>query len=197
MEENGTSEKVDRLLMGMPRWRKEIVALRRLILDCGLVEDLKWGWPCYALDGSNVVLIHGFKTYCAVLFFKGALMQDPEGILVRQTENVQAARQIRFENLDEIRLKKTALKAYVLQAMEVKRAGGKIAFRKTSDFPMPEEFSARLEGIPELKAAFEALTPGRQRAYLLHFSSARQSATRQARIDKCMPKILEGKGLTD
>ena len=197
MANGRTNPKVDALLDRTTEWRQEIEALRKIILDCGLTEDFKWGWPCYSVDKKNVVLIHGFKDYCALLLFKGALMQDPEGILIQQTENVQAARQIRFSGLDEIKRMDNILKAYIHQAAEVEKAGLKVDFKKTTEFPMPEEFQDRLDAMPELKRAFEALTPGRQRGYLLHFSSAKQSATRQARIEKCMPGILEGKGLQD
>ena len=197
MANGRTNPKVDALLDRTTEWRQEIEALRKIILDCGLTEDFKWGWPCYSVDKKNVVLIHGFKDYCALLLFKGALMKDPEGILVQQTENVQAARQIRFSGLDEIKRMDNILKAYIYQAAEVEKAGLKVDFKKTTEFPMPEEFQDRLDAMPELKKAFEALTPGRQRGYLLHFSSAKQSATRQARIEKCMPGILEGKGLQD
>lgn len=197
MANGRTNPKVDALLDRTTEWRQEIEALRKIILVCGLTEDFKWGWPCYSLDKKNVVLIHGFKDYCALLLFKGALMQDPEGILIQQTENVQAARQIRFSGLDEIKRMDNILKAYIYQAAEVEKAGLKVDFKKTTEFPMPEEFQDRLDAMPELKKAFEALTPGRQRGYLLHFSSAKRSATRQARIEKCMPGILEGKGLQD
>ena len=197
MANGRTNPKVDAFLDRTTEWRREIEALRKIILDCGLTEDFKWGWPCYSADKKNVVLIHGFKDYCALLLFKGALMQDPEGILIQQTENVQAARQIRFSGLDEIKRMDNILKAYIHQAAEVEKAGLKVDFKKTTEFPMPEEFQDRLDAMPELKKAFEALTPGRQRGYLLHFSSAKRSATRQARIEKCMPGILEGKGLQD
>ncbi|WP_234811196.1 YdeI/OmpD-associated family protein [Xaviernesmea oryzae] len=189
--------KVDDCLSKVEKWREEFERLRAIILDCGLTEELKWGWPCYTLDKANIVLMHGFKEYCALLFFKGALMKDTNGILVQQTENVQAGRQIRFAGAHEIAQMEPILKAYIREAVEVEKAGLKMEFRKTSEFAMPEEFQAKLDEIPALKTAFEALTPGRQRAYLLHFSSAKQSRTREARVEKCMPRILDGKGLDD
>lgn len=189
--------KVDDCLSKVEKWREEFERLRAIILDCGLTEELKWGWPCYTLDKANIVLMHGFKEYCALLFFKGALMKDTNGILVQQTENVQAGRQIRFAGAHEIAQMEPILKAYIREAVAVEKAGLKMDFKRTAEFAMPDEFRARLAEIPALKTAFEALTPGRQRAYLLHFSSAKQSKTREARIEKCMPQILEGKGLDD
>lgn len=189
--------RVDKVLGKAKQWRTEFAALRKLILDCGLDEDLKWGQPCYSLDGANIVLIHGFKEYCALLFMKGVLMKDPKGILIQQTENVQSARQIRFKNLREIVGLKTALKAYVREAIRVEKSGAKVALKKTSEFAMPEEFKNKLAANSKLKTAFEALTPGRQRGYLLYFSAAKQSATRESRIEKYLPQILNGKGLTD
>lgn len=197
MAKSDTNPKVDAFMDRTTEWRAEIEALRKIILDCQLTEDFKWGWPCYSIDKKNVVLIHGFKEYCALLLFKGALMKDPEKILVQQTENVQAARQIRFTGLDEIRRMDNILKAYIHQAVDVEKAGLKVDFKKTTEFSMPEEFQAKLDAMPELKTAFHALTPGRQRGYLLHFSSAKQAKTREARIEKCMPGILDGKGLDD
>ncbi|MET3613777.1 uncharacterized protein YdeI (YjbR/CyaY-like superfamily) [Rhizobium aquaticum] len=194
---NPTNPKVDAYLQRIDRWRAEWAALRAILLECPLTEDLKWGVPCYTLDGKNVVLIHGFKDYCALLFHKGALMQDPEGILIQQTDNVQSARQIRFTSLDEIQRMQNLLKTYIHDAIEVERAGLNVVRKTVAEFAMPEEFVAALDGDPGLKSAFEALTPGRQRAYLLHFSSAKQSATRQSRIEKCRPKIMAGKGLDD
>jgi uncharacterized protein YdeI (YjbR/CyaY-like superfamily) len=187
--------KVDAYLEREKTWRQEFEALRSILRDFDLTEDFKWGHPCYALGKSNIVLMHGFKEYCALLFFKGALMKDPSGILVQQTENVQAARQIRFTSADEIKRMANALKSYVQEAIDVERAGLKVEFKK--EFDIPEEFQSKLDERPELKTAFEALTPGRQRAYLLHFSGAKQSKTREARIEKCIPQILEGKGLDD
>jgi len=179
------------------KWQKETEKLRTIVLDCGLTEELKWGCPCYQFEKTNIVLIHVFKEYCALLFFKGALLADPNGILVQQTENVQAARQIRFTNLQEIVKMKTILKAYIYEAIEVEKAGLQVKLKKTSEFNMPEEFQKKLNKNKALKTAFEALTPGRQRAYLLHFSSPKQSTTRESRIEKCMQQILDGKGLND
>ena len=178
-------------------WQKEYEQLRKIALGCGLTEELKWGNPCYMEGKSNIVLIHGFKEYCALLFFKGALMSDPNGILIQQTENVQSARQIRFTNVKEITRLKAVLKSYIYQAIEVEKAGLKVAFKKSSEFPVVEEFQKKLDKQSKLKKAFEALTPGRQRAYLLHFAAAKQSATRESRIEKCIPQIMEGKGLND
>ncbi len=162
-----------------------------------MTEELKWGWPCYTLGKSNVVLIHGFKDYCALLFFKGALLKDPNGILIRQTENVQAGRQVRFTSVREIDELEAILKATIHEAIEVEKAGLKVDFKKASEFKMPEEFQNKLDENPALKAAFAALTPGRQRAYLLHFSAPKQSQTRASRIEKRLPQILDGKGLDD
>jgi len=189
--------KVDRFLSKAKKWREEFEKLRPIILDCGLTEELKWGVPCYTLQGKNIVLVHGFKEYCALLFFKGALLKDAKGILIQQTENVQAARQIRFSNVREIVEMKPVLRAYVQEAIEVEKAGLKVNLKKTSDFKIPEEFQKKLHEIPALKTAFDALTPGRQRAYLFHFSQPKQSKTRESRVEKCMPQILKGKGLGD
>ena len=179
------------------KWEKEMAKLKTIVRDCGLTEELKWGWPCYTFQKSNIVLIHGFKEYCALLFFKGALLNDPSGILIQQTKNVQSARQVRFTNVREIVKIAPILKTYIYEAIEVERAGLKVNLKKTSQFKIPEEFQNKLDKIPVLKKAFGALTPGRQRAYLLHFSSAKQSKTRESRIEKCLPMILEGKGLND
>lgn len=179
------------------KWQKEVNKLRTIVLGCQLTEDLKWGCPCYTLEEGNIVLIHTFKEYCALLFFKGALLKDPKGILIQQTKNVQAARQIRFTNLREIVERATAVKAYIHEAIEVEKAGQKVKLKKTSEFSMPDEFEVELNKLPALKTAFYALTPGRQRAYLLFFSTPKQSKTREARIEKCKRKILNGKGLTD
>lgn len=179
------------------QWQKEIELMRTIALDCGLDEVLKWGCPCYQYNGANVVLIHVFKEYCAFLFFKGALLQDPNGILIQQTENVQSARQIRFTNAKEIAQQKKILKAYIYEAIEVEKAGLKVKLKKTVDYPVPEEFQKQLNKKPALKKAFESLTPGRQRAYLFYFSQAKQAKTREARIQKYIPKILEGLGLED
>jgi len=197
MPEPKTSPKVDAFLARTDQWREEFEALRAIVLGCGLTEDLKWGQPCYASEGRNVVLIHGFKDYCALLFMKGALLKDPNGILIRQTENVQSARQIRFTNSGEIAQLEPALKAYVLEAIAVEKAGSKVARKTTADFPVADEFRAKLDALPALKAAFQALTPGRQRGYLLFFASAKQAKTREARVETCMPRILAGKGLDD
>ncbi|MCB0493826.1 MAG: YdeI/OmpD-associated family protein [Cyclobacteriaceae bacterium] len=178
------------------KWQKEYAQLRSILLACGLSEELKWGKPCYTFDGNNVVLIHGFKEYCALLFHKGALLKDTHGILVQQTENVQSARQIRFTHLKEIVKVKATLKAYVYEAIEIERAGLKVKMKKTTEFPMPLEFKEALKDR-ELKAAFEALTPGRQRGYLLYFSQAKQSKTRIARIEKSIPDIFDGKGYNE
>jgi uncharacterized protein YdeI (YjbR/CyaY-like superfamily) len=179
------------------KWQEEFVALRTIALSCGLDEDLKWGHPCYTLDGNNIVLMHGFKDYCAYLFFKGALLKDPKGILVQQTANVQAARQIRFTGLSEIMKLKTALKAYIKEAIDVEKKGLKVDYKKTKEFEMPDEFKSKLDKDAKLKKAFYSLTPGRQRGYLLYFSSAKQAATREARVKKYAPQILKGKGIDD
>ena len=179
------------------RWQAEFERLREIILDCQLTEVLKWMHPCYTLEDKNIVLIHGFKEYCAVLFFKGALLQDANGILVKQTENVQAERQVRFTNVQEIITMEPVLKAYILEAIEVEKAGLKVEYKKTTEFPVPDEFQSKLDDFPALKTAFEALTPGRQRAYILYFSQAKQSKTREARVEKCIERILDGKGLDD
>jgi uncharacterized protein YdeI (YjbR/CyaY-like superfamily) len=179
------------------KWQKELEQLRTIVLNCGLTEELKWGCPCYTFNNRNIVLIHVFKEYCALLFFKGVLLSDPGNILIQQTENVQAARQIRFVNTQEIMEKEGILKAYIYEAIEIERAGLKVKLKKTSDFKIPEEFQEKLNKMHALKTAFEALTPGRQRAYIFYFTQAKQSKTRQARIEKCIPKILDGKGLED
>jgi uncharacterized protein YdeI (YjbR/CyaY-like superfamily) len=179
------------------KWQKEIGKMRTIALDCGLTEELKWGCPCYTYENNNIVLIHVFKEYCAYLFFKGALLNDPAGILVQQTENVQAARQVRFTNVKDIVKQERTLKAYIYEAIEVERAGLKVKLKKTAAFKMPEEFQKKLDRMPSLKKAFEALTPGRQRGYLLYFSSAKQAKTREERVAKYMKQILKGKGLED
>lgn len=179
------------------QWQEELEKLRILMNDCGLTEDLKWGVPCYNFEKNNIVLIHTFKDYCAILFFKGALLKDTAGILIQQTKNVQAARQMRFTNVREILELEPLIKTYIKEAIEIEKAGLKVDFKKTEEYPVPEEFKQKLEEIPVLKTAFEALTPGRQRAYLLHFSAPKQSTTRQSRIEKCMEQILNGKGLND
>jgi uncharacterized protein YdeI (YjbR/CyaY-like superfamily) len=194
---NRMSPKVDGLLRKAKKWQEEFETLRQIILDSPLTEEVKWRQACYTLDGGNVVLIHGFKEYCALLFFKGALLKDPKAILIQQTENMQSARQIRFTNVREIVAMKPILKAYIQEAIEVEKAGLKVKLKKTSDFKVPEEFQKKLDEKPALKKAFAALTPGRQRGYLFYFSAAKQSTTREARVEKCMPQILKGKGLDD
>jgi uncharacterized protein YdeI (YjbR/CyaY-like superfamily) len=179
------------------QWQEEYEKLREICLDCGLTEELKWGCPCYVYKGGNIVLIHGFKEYCALLFFKGVLLNDPHCILVQQTENVQVTRQIRFANLLEIVEQESIIKAYIFEAIEVEKAGLKVELKKTAEFKMAEEFQTKLDAIPALKTAFEALTPGRQRGYLLYFSQAKQSKTRAERVEKYIPQILSGKGLDD
>lgn len=192
-----TNPKVEWYFAKGKKWQEEFVALRTIALSCGLEEELKWGHPCYTLNGNNIVLMHGFKDYCAYLFFKGALLKDPKGILVQQTANVQAARQTRFTNLAEIVKLKTVLKAYIKEAIEVEKKGLKVEYKKTKEFEMPDEFKSKLDKDAKLKKAFYLLTPGRQRGYLLYFSSAKQAATREARVKKFTPQILKGKGLDD
>jgi uncharacterized protein YdeI (YjbR/CyaY-like superfamily) len=189
--------KVDWYFTKNKKWQDEIEALRAIALSCGLTEELKWGCPCYTLNDSNIVLIHVFKEYCAFLFFKGSLLKDPSGILIQQTENVQVARQIRFTSVKEIEKMKKILKAYINEAIEVEKAGLKAPLKKTKEFTIAEEFQNKLNKMSALKKAFYALTPGRQRGYLLYFSSAKQSKTRESRIEKCVPQILSGKGLDD
>lgn len=191
------NSKVDFYFHKEKKWPDEINKLRTIALDCGVTEELKWGCPCYTLQDRNIVLIHVFKEYCALLFFKGALLQDPNGILIQQTENVQAARQVRFTSVREIVAVKTILKAYIKEAIEVEKDGLKVELKKTSDYKMPEEFQQTLKENQALKIAFEALTPGRQRQYLFYFSQPKQSKTREARIEKSMKQILKGKGLND
>ena len=189
--------KVDFYFNKAKKWQEELERLRTIVLDCGLTEELKWGVPCYTFQKSNIVLIHVFKEYCALLFFKGALLNDANGMLIQQTKNVQAARQIRFTSVREIVKMKPILKAYVYEAIEVEKAGLKVNFKKTTEFKSPEEFQNKLDEIPALKTAFDALTPGRQRAYILYFSAAKQAKTRESRVEKCMQQILNGKGLND
>jgi uncharacterized protein YdeI (YjbR/CyaY-like superfamily) len=189
--------KVDAFLSKAKKWQQEMTLLREIVLACKLKEDYKWMHPCYTYQDSNVVLIHGFKDYCALLFFKGILINDDKSILIQQTENVQDRRQIRFKSLDEIVSLQSAIKDYIHQAVQIEKAGLKVDFKKTSDFKMPEEFQKRLESDKKLKIAFDKLTPGRQRAYLLYFSSAKQAKTRESRIEKYSLKILESKGLDD
>jgi uncharacterized protein YdeI (YjbR/CyaY-like superfamily) len=189
--------KVDGYLRRAKKWQEELKKLRMIILDCQLTEELKWGKPCYTFQNSNVVIIIPFKESCALLFCKGALLKDANGILIQPTENTQAARQIRFTNVREIVQMEPILKAYIYEAIEVEKAGLEVNYKKTSDFKIPEEFQNKLDEIPALKAAFDALTPGRQRGYLLYFSAPKQSKTRVSRVEKCMPRILNGKGLND
>jgi uncharacterized protein YdeI (YjbR/CyaY-like superfamily) len=189
--------KVDAFLKRQDKWRAEFVKLRQILLASGLTEDLKWGQPCYAVGGKNVALIHGFKEYCAILFHKGALLKDPKRVLIRQTKNVQAARQIRFTSVEDVTKLEKTLKAYVREAIENERAGLTVQLKKTEDFELPEELEARLAANAKLKAAFAALTPGRQRAYIFHFSQPKLSKTRVARVEKHIPRILEGLGLDD
>ena len=194
---NSTNPRVDWFFDKPTQWQEEYGKLRNLILDCGLTEELKWGCPCYTFEKRNIVLIHGFKEYCALLFFKGALLKDEAGILIQQTENVQSARQIRFTSAREITRMKTTVKSYVKEAMVIEKAGLKVNLKRTSEFKMPDEFQTKLAEVVGLKKAFGALTPGRQRGYLLYFASPKQSKTRAARIEKSVPQILKGKGLND
>lgn len=189
--------KVDEFLSKAAKWKEEFEKLRNIVLDCELTEEFKWMHPCYTFNNKNIVLIHGFKEYCALLFHKGALLKDPHGILIQQTENVQAARQIRFTNVQEIAEMEAVLKAYIHEAIEVEKAYLEVDFKKNTEYKIPEELQNKFAEIPGLKAAFEALTPGRQRAYILYFSQAKQSKTRESRVEKCVQKILDGKGLKD
>ena len=189
--------KVDWYFIKAEKWQQELETLRTILLDCLLTEELKWGVPCYTYQKNNIALIHEFKEYCAILFVKGALLNDANGILIQQTENVQAARQIRFTHVREIVEMETILKSYIYEAIEVEKAGLKVDLKKTIEFNMPEEFQNKLTEIPALKTAFEALTPGRQRAYLLFFSAPKQAKTRESRVEKSMEQILNGKGLND
>lgn len=189
--------KVDVFLSKAQAWQEEFEELRMIVLGCGLTEELKWGVPCYTFKNKNIVLIHGFKEYCALLFVKGALLKDAQDILVQQTENTQAARQVRFANVQGIVKMEPILKAYICEAIEVEKAGLTVDFKETAEFTIPEEFQKKLDEIPALKTAFGALTPGRQRAYILYFSAPKQSKTRESRVEKCVPSILDGKGLDD
>ena len=191
------NSKVDWYFEKAEKWQKEIKKLRSIILSCDLREELKWGNPCYMFEKHNIVLIHSFKEYCAVLFFKGALLKDKKGVLIQQTENVQAARHLRFTSLAEVTKIEKTLKAYIYEAVEIEEAGLKVELKKTTEYAVPEEFEKVLKKNAALKKAFKALTPGRQRGYLLYFAQAKQSKTREARIEKCIPDILEGKGLND
>ena len=197
MTKSRTNPKVDEFLGKANKWKEEYETLRNIVLDCELTEEFKWMHPCYTFENKNIVLIHGFKEYCALLFHKGALLQDAHGLLIQQTENVQGARQIRFTNVQEIVATESILKAYIHEAIEVEKAGLEVEFKKNEEFIIPEELHNKFDDIPALKTVFEALTPGRQRAYILYFSQAKQSKTRESRIEKCMQKILDGKGLKD
>ncbi|MED1798511.1 YdeI/OmpD-associated family protein [Brevibacillus porteri] len=197
MTTSKTNPKVDEFLSKAKMWKAEYEKLRSIVLDCELTEDFKWMHPCYTFEKKNIVLIHGFKEYCALLFQKGALLKDPNGILIQQTENVQAARQIRFTNVDEIMEMEAILKAYVQEAIEVEKAGLEVSLKKHEEYIIPEELQKKMDEILTLKTAFEALTPGRQRAYILHFSAPKQAKTRESRVEKCMQQILDGKGLND
>ena len=189
--------KVDFFFNKAKKWQEELVQMRAIALDCNLTEELKWGCPCYTFQQNNIVLIHAFKDYCAYLFFKGALLNNAEGVLIQQTENVQSARQVRFTNDKEIVERKAILKAYIYEAIEVVKAGLKVELKKTADFTTCEEFQNKLDEMPSLKKAFEALTPGRQKAYKLYFSAGKQAKTREARVEKAIPQIMDGKGLDD
>lgn len=189
--------KVDFYFSKSQKWQSALEQLRRIALDCQLNEELKWGCPCYTFQGKNIVLIHDFKEYCAFLFFKGALLNDSDEILIQQSKNVQAARQIRFTNVEEIMEMQAILKTYIYEAIEVEKAGLEVKFKKTEEFILVEEFQKKLDELPDLKKAFEALTPGRQRAYMLHFSAPKQSKTRESRVEKSIPQIFDGKGLND
>ncbi len=194
---NGQNPKVDFYFDKEEKWRDELDQLRTIVIDCGLDEELKWGCPCYTFRKSNILLLHTFKEYCAVLFFKGALLKDSDGILVQQTKNVQAARQMRFANIHELVALKGTLKSYILEAIEIEAAGLKVDLKKTAEFTVADEFKKKLDKNPALRTAFDALTPGRQRAYLLHFSAPKQSKTRESRVEKWTQQILNGKGLND
>jgi uncharacterized protein YdeI (YjbR/CyaY-like superfamily) len=197
MSVSHVNPKVDFYFDKESKWQKEIIKLRKIVLECQVNEELKWGCPCYTFQNNNVVLIHTFKEYCALLFFKGALLGDPENILIQQSKNVQAARQIRFTNVKEIIPLKNMLKAYIYEAIEIEKSGLKVELKKTEEFDMPDEFKNELKATPSLKTAFNNLTPGRQRAYLLYFSAPKQSKTRLSRIEKYKLNILKGKGLND
>ncbi|MFJ6413673.1 YdeI family protein [Terribacillus saccharophilus] len=197
MTNSETNPKVDEFLSKAKQWKEEFISLRNIVRDCELTEDFKWKHPCYTLEGKNIVLIHGFKDYCALLFHKGALLKDAHGVLIQQTENVQAARQIRFTNIQEIAEMETVIKSYIYQAIEVEKAGLQVDLKEHAEYIIPKELHNKFNEIPALKTAFEALTPGRQRAYIFYFSQAKQSKTREARIDKYMQHILDGKGLND
>ncbi|MEI2342176.1 hypothetical protein FA002_12255 [Priestia megaterium] len=197
MTNSKMNPKVDEFLTKAKKWKEEYETLRKIVLDCELTEDFKWMNPCYTFEKKNIVLMHGFKEYCALLFPKGSLLQDSHGILIQQTENVQGARQIRFTNVQEIAEKEAVLKAYIYEAIEVEKVGLKVKAKKPEELIIPEELQHKFDEIPALKDAFTTLTPGRQRAYILYFSAAKQSKTRESRVEKCIPNILNGKGLND
>ncbi|MFE4120515.1 YdeI family protein [Priestia sp. YIM B13486] len=197
MTNSKMNPKVNEFLNKAKKWKEEYETLRKIVLDCELTEDFKWMNPCYTFEKKNIVLIHGFKEYCALLFPKGSLLQDSHGILIQQTENVQGARQIRFTNVQEIAEKEAILKAYIDEAIEVEKAGLKVQVKKPEELIIPDELQHKFDEIPALKDAFTTLTPGRQRAYIIYFSAAKQSKTRESRIEKCIPNILNGKGLND
>ena len=192
-----TNPKVDDYFRNSTKWQKELEKLRTIVLDCQLTEELKWGKPCYTFQNSNILILIGFKEYCAMLFFKGALLKDANSLLTRPSENTQASRQIRFTTARDIAQKQSVLKAYIHEAIEVEQAGLKVSLKKNTELIFPEEFQRSLAALPALKTAFEALTPGRQRAYVLYFTAAKQSKTRESRVEKCMEQILNGKGLND
>jgi len=197
MTKYSTNSKVDFYFEKAEKWKAEIEQMREIVLDCHLSEELKWGSPCYTFEKANIVLIHYFKEYCAFLFFKGALMNDPDNILIQQSDNVQAARQVRFTNVQDILAKKEILKKYIFEAAEIEKSGRKVELKKVSEFEIAEELKYKFDSDADFKTAFYALTPGRQRAYLLHFSQPKQSKTREARVEKNIPRILDGKGLND
>lgn len=194
---NPKKNQIDLYFQKIKNWKQEFQILRSIALEMDLQEEIKWGQPCYTLNGQNIFLIHGFKEYFAILFFKGTLLKDPKKILIQQTKNVQSARQIRFQSVSEITKLKTIIKSYIKEAIQLEQSGKKVVMKKTSEFEVPEEFLKQLEEDPKLQTAFESLTPGRQRAYLLHFSGAKKSETRKERIEKQIPNILKGKGLND
>jgi len=197
MTDSGMNPRVDEFISKAEKWQDEFVKLRAIILDCQLTEELKWGVPCYTFQNDNIVLIHGFKEYCAILFIKGALLKDAHGILVQQTANVQAGRQIRFTGVKEIISMEPILKEYIYEAIEIEKSGLEVDFKKNTEFIIPDELQNKFNATPALKTAFEALTPGRQRAYILYFSDPKQAKTREARVEKYSRQILNGKGLND
>lgn len=197
MRSNETNPRVDIFLSKADKWQDEMEQLRSIILDCGLAEELKWGKPCYTFQGKNIVIIQGFKEYCALLFFKGVLLDDPDNILIKTGQNTDVGRQIRFVDVRKIVEMKSTLKSYIDNAIEVEKSGQKIEVRKSSEFVISIEFQNKLKEMPALKTAFEALTPGRQRAYIFYFSAPKQSRTRESRIEKYIPHIIRGKGLND